>query len=108
MSMNGEENRLKFKRTFILLIQKCFLLPTTMSKISLVHMPAILDTENTRRQNWATHVLNFLIKRIKNNKNEEKYSIDKCLFAFMIIYFHESKFIDITANMMPGPPWVVQ
>ncbi|KAL4316973.1 hypothetical protein AHAS_Ahas15G0338600 [Arachis hypogaea] len=83
MSLDGEENRLKFTRIFILLIQNCFLLPTTMSKVSLIHMSTIFDTENTRGQNWATHVLNFLIKGLKSHKNEEKYSIDKFLFTLM-------------------------
>ncbi|KAL4276576.1 hypothetical protein AHAS_Ahas20G0221000 [Arachis hypogaea] len=38
MSVDGHENQLKFKRTFILFIQKCFLLSTTISKIFSVHM----------------------------------------------------------------------
>ncbi|KAL4286205.1 hypothetical protein AHAS_Ahas19G0062900 [Arachis hypogaea] len=73
MSMDREKNRLKFKRTFILFIQKCFLLPTTMSKVSPIHMPATLDTKNTRGRNRTTHVMNFIIKGIKSHKNKGKY-----------------------------------
>ncbi|KAL4356940.1 hypothetical protein AHAS_Ahas09G0136900 [Arachis hypogaea] len=47
INLEGDENQLKFKRTFILFIQKCFLLPTIARKIFSVHMPAILDPDNT-------------------------------------------------------------
>ncbi|KAL4338306.1 hypothetical protein AHAS_Ahas12G0197000 [Arachis hypogaea] len=106
MSMDGEENMLKFKRTFIFFIQKCFLLPTIMSKVYPIYMLAILNTENTQGRNWVTHVLNFLIKGIKSHKNKEKYSIDGCLFALIIVYFHEHKFVDTTSSTTPRPPWV--
>ncbi|KAL4394657.1 hypothetical protein AHAS_Ahas02G0173900 [Arachis hypogaea] len=71
MSVDGEENNLKFMKMFILFIQNCFLLPTTMSKISPIHMSIIFDIENTRGRNWATHVPNFLIKGIKSRKNKK-------------------------------------
>ncbi|RYQ99166.1 hypothetical protein Ahy_B07g087055 [Arachis hypogaea] len=45
MSVEGEENLLKFKRTFVVFIQKCFSLPTTVSTISSVHKPPVLHVE---------------------------------------------------------------
>ncbi|KAL4321738.1 hypothetical protein AHAS_Ahas14G0140500 [Arachis hypogaea] len=65
MSVEREENLLKFKTTFIIFIQKCFLLPTTVSTVSPVHKPHALYVETVRQWNWASHVLSFLIKRIK-------------------------------------------
>ncbi|KAL4398609.1 hypothetical protein AHAS_Ahas01G0309000 [Arachis hypogaea] len=41
MSVEGEENLLKFKTTFVVFVQNCFLLPTTVSTVSPVHKPSI-------------------------------------------------------------------
>ncbi|RYR25898.1 hypothetical protein Ahy_B02g059925 [Arachis hypogaea] len=45
MSLDEDENQLKFKRTFILFIQKCFLLPTIINKIFSVYTPAIFHVD---------------------------------------------------------------
>ncbi|KAL4390097.1 hypothetical protein AHAS_Ahas03G0111000 [Arachis hypogaea] len=45
MSLDENENQLKFKRIFILFIQKCFLLPTTINKIYSVHILEILHVD---------------------------------------------------------------
>ncbi|KAL4398045.1 hypothetical protein AHAS_Ahas01G0252600 [Arachis hypogaea] len=45
MSVEGDENLLKFKMTFILFVQKCFLLSTTTSTVSLVQKPPLLHVE---------------------------------------------------------------
>ncbi|MED6207045.1 hypothetical protein PIB30_032161, partial [Stylosanthes scabra] len=57
IKVDGEENRTKFKRAFILVIQK-----------------------------------SFLLKGIETYKSSNKKSVDGCLYALMIIYFHESRF----------------
>ncbi|XLT36953.1 hypothetical protein S245_067720, partial [Arachis hypogaea] len=41
MSVEGEKNRQKFRRTFVVFIQKCFLLRTTVSMASAIHKPPI-------------------------------------------------------------------
>ncbi|RYR25072.1 hypothetical protein Ahy_B02g058705 [Arachis hypogaea] len=46
MRVEGEENRKKFKRTFVVFIQKCFLLPTTISVASPIHKPPIFHVDN--------------------------------------------------------------
>ncbi|RYR49050.1 hypothetical protein Ahy_A07g035335 [Arachis hypogaea] len=85
MNVEGEENRKKFKRTFVVFIQKCFLLPTTVSVASPIHKPPIFH-------DWAKHVLNFLMKGVENKRNGKKQSVDGCVFVLMLIYFHETKF----------------
>ncbi|QHO38403.1 uncharacterized protein DS421_4g120040 [Arachis hypogaea] len=106
MNVDEKESRLKFKRTFMLYIQMCFLLPTTINKISSVHMPPILHVDTIREQNWSGHVLNFLIKRIREHTLEKKYAVNGNLFALMIVYFHEFTHKNKSVHTIPGPPWV--
>ncbi|KAL4300800.1 hypothetical protein AHAS_Ahas17G0237100 [Arachis hypogaea] len=79
MSVEGEENRKKFKRTFVVFIQKCFLLPMTVSTASPIHKPHALCVDNIRQWDWATHVLSFLRKGIEARKLGKKQSIDGCV-----------------------------
>ncbi|KAL4364902.1 hypothetical protein AHAS_Ahas07G0052500 [Arachis hypogaea] len=57
MNVDGKENRMKFKRTFILYIHMSFLLPKTVNKISPVHMLTILHEDAIRQRNWVAHML---------------------------------------------------
>ncbi|RYQ91600.1 hypothetical protein Ahy_B09g097553 [Arachis hypogaea] len=68
----GEENRKKFKRTFVVFIKKCFLLPTTVSVASPIHKPPIFHVENIPEWDWAKHVLNFLMKGVENKRKGRK------------------------------------
>ncbi|QHN81910.1 uncharacterized protein DS421_20g691060 [Arachis hypogaea] len=49
MSVKGEKNLLKFKTTFLVFVQKCFLLPTIVSIVSPVHKTHILHVETIRQ-----------------------------------------------------------
>ncbi|RYQ95913.1 hypothetical protein Ahy_B08g091297 [Arachis hypogaea] len=55
-----------------------FLLPTTINKVSPVHMAPIF-----RLDNITDHVFNFIIKCITNYRLKKKKSIDGCLYALM-------------------------
>ncbi|XLT65193.1 hypothetical protein HN873_021632, partial [Arachis hypogaea] len=46
MSIEGEENQKKFKKTFVVFIQKCFFLLTTVSVASSIHKPSIFHVDN--------------------------------------------------------------
>ncbi|RYR33232.1 hypothetical protein Ahy_A10g047790 isoform A [Arachis hypogaea] len=46
IGVDNNQHRLMFKRIFILYIQMAFLLPTTMNKVSLVHMAPIFRLDN--------------------------------------------------------------
>ncbi|XP_020967474.1 uncharacterized protein LOC110266798 [Arachis ipaensis] len=106
MSVEGEENQKKFKRTFVVFIQKYFLLPTTVSVASPIHKPPIFHVDNIREWDWAKHVLNFLMKGVENKREGNKQFVDGCVFVLMLIYFHETKFPRPFAPDAPPAPWV--
>ncbi|KAL4343353.1 hypothetical protein AHAS_Ahas11G0069900 [Arachis hypogaea] len=54
----------------------------------------------------AAHVLNFLINGIRVHKLENKFAIDGCLFALMIVYFYESTYKNRPVDRTLGPPWM--
>ncbi|KAL4350198.1 hypothetical protein AHAS_Ahas10G0118000 [Arachis hypogaea] len=106
MSVDGEENRQKFWRTFFVFVQKCFLLPTMVSMASPIHKPPALHVDNIRQWDWVNHVMSFLRKGIKNMRKGKKQSVDGCVFVLMLIYFHESKFPRLDAANILKLPWV--
>ncbi|QHN97634.1 uncharacterized protein DS421_18g629070 [Arachis hypogaea] len=106
MSVEGEENRKKLQRTFIVYVHKCFLLPTTVSMASPIHKLPALHADNIRQWDWTNHVLSFLRKRIENKRKGKKQSVDGCVFVLILIYFHETKFPRLDAPDAPQPPWV--
>ncbi|QHO40711.1 uncharacterized protein DS421_5g139470 [Arachis hypogaea] len=106
MSVEGEENWKIFKRTFVIFIQKLFLLPTAVSVASPIHKPPIFHVDNIREWDWVKHVLNFLMKGVENKRKGRKQSVDDCVFVLMLIYFHETKFSRPFALDAPPAPWV--
>ncbi|QHN83146.1 uncharacterized protein DS421_20g702110 [Arachis hypogaea] len=72
MSVEGEENWRKFRRTFVVFVQKYFLLPTTVSMASPIHKPPIFHVDNIRQWDWANHMLSFLRKGIENKRKGKK------------------------------------
>ncbi|XP_020962422.1 uncharacterized protein LOC110264711 [Arachis ipaensis] len=83
-----------------------FLLPTKINKISPVHLAPIFKMDKIKEGNWGAHVLNFIIKRITDYNLKKKKSIDGCLFALMIVYFHLSKNKDKKGEERPPQPWI--
>ncbi|XP_020972893.1 uncharacterized protein LOC110269420 [Arachis ipaensis] len=77
IGVGNEEDRLMFKRIFILYIQMAFLLPTTINKISPVHLAPIFEMDTITERNWGGHVLSFIVKGAVGRKNDggkrEKY-----------------------------------
>ncbi|QHN84905.1 uncharacterized protein DS421_16g532770 [Arachis hypogaea] len=96
IGVGNEEERLMFKRIFILYIQMAFLLPTTINKISPMHL----------KRGGGGHVLTFMVKGITDYKEKKKKAIDGCLFALMIIYFHLSKNKGKKRAERPPKPWI--
>ncbi|RYQ79372.1 hypothetical protein Ahy_Scaffold6g108111 isoform B [Arachis hypogaea] len=66
IGVENEQDRLMFKRIFILYIQMAFLLPTTINKISPVYLALIFQMDKITEDNRRAHVLNFIIKGIIN------------------------------------------
>ncbi|QHO19349.1 uncharacterized protein DS421_11g328090 [Arachis hypogaea] len=106
IGVGNEEERLMFKRIFILYIQMAFLLPTTINKISHVHLAPIFEMGSITERNWGGHVLTFIVKGITDYKEKKKKAIDGCLFALMIIYFHLSKNKGKKRAERPLKPWI--
>ncbi|KAL4337681.1 hypothetical protein AHAS_Ahas12G0134500 [Arachis hypogaea] len=106
IGVDNDQDRLMFKRIFILYIQMAFLLPTTINKVSHVHLAPIFWIDNITEGNWGAHVLNFIIKGITNYHLKKKKSIDDCLYALMIVYFHITKHANKKGEAIPGLPWV--
>ncbi|QHO02172.1 uncharacterized protein DS421_13g421570 [Arachis hypogaea] len=106
IGVGSEEERLMFKRIFILYIQMAFLLPTTINKISPVHLAPIFKMDGISERNWGGHVLTFLIKGITDYQEKKKKAIDGCLFALMIIYFHLSENKGKKRAERPPKPWI--
>ncbi|QHO08944.1 uncharacterized protein DS421_14g477030 [Arachis hypogaea] len=106
IGVGNEEDRLMFKRIFILYIQMAFLLPTTIKKILPVHLAPIFEMDSITERNWGGHVLTFIVKGITDYKEKKKKAIDGCLFALMIIYFHLSKNKGKKRAERPPKPWI--
>ncbi|RYR47612.1 hypothetical protein Ahy_A07g033556 [Arachis hypogaea] len=103
ISVENEQDRLIFKRIFILYIQMAFLLPTTINKISPVHLAPIFKMDKITEGNWGAL---FIIKSITNFRLKKKKSIDGCIFALMIIYFQLTKNKDKKGEKNRGLPWI--
>ncbi|MED6178204.1 hypothetical protein PIB30_105369, partial [Stylosanthes scabra] len=69
-TVDSEENTRKFKRAFILFIQKAFLCATNSNPLSSKHFPTIVNVDNTREMNWARHVCSFLLDGIAEMKRK--------------------------------------
>ncbi|RYQ82888.1 hypothetical protein Ahy_B10g101472 [Arachis hypogaea] len=106
IGVDNEQDRLMFKRIFILYIQMAFLLPTTINKISPMHLAPIFKMDTIIERNWGAHVLNFIIKGVTDYNLKKKKAIDGCLFALMIVYFHLSKNKDKKRAERPPEPWI--
>ncbi|QHO13084.1 uncharacterized protein DS421_15g512520 [Arachis hypogaea] len=103
IAVDNEQDRLMFKR---INKQMAFLLPTTINKISPVHLAPIFEMDTITERNWGGHVLSFIIKGVTDYKLKKKKAIDGCLFALMIIYFHLSKNKDKKRAERPPEPWI--
>ncbi|MED6128788.1 hypothetical protein PIB30_101325 [Stylosanthes scabra] len=101
-----EDNRKLFKRAFLLYVQKCFLLPTSAPNVTPRALPMLFNLENTRNQNWALHVHNFLLEEVKKAKTNNTKSVSGCCYAMLIIYFHETNFGKNSRNPLVQPPWI--
>ncbi|MED6188404.1 hypothetical protein PIB30_085627 [Stylosanthes scabra] len=104
--VHTEENRILFKRAFLLYIQKCFHLLTSALNVTPRALPTIFDLENTRNKNWALHVHNFLLEEIEKAKKNSTKSVSGCCYSLMVIYFHETHFGKNSRDAAAQPPWI--
>ncbi|MED6210379.1 hypothetical protein PIB30_063574 [Stylosanthes scabra] len=104
--VDTEDNRKRFMRAFMLWIQKVFLLPNSTSTIVSNALTTIFDLETTAKRNWALHVQNFLIQELKKAKQTNSAAIHDCVYALMIIYFHETQFGENSKEPEARKPWI--
>ncbi|MED6156856.1 hypothetical protein PIB30_018222 [Stylosanthes scabra] len=104
--VDTEDNRKRFIRAFMLWIQKVFLLPNSTSTIVPNALTTIIDLETTAKRNWALHVQNFLIQELKKAKQTNSAAIHGCVYALMIIYFHETQFGENSKEPEARKPWI--
>ncbi|MED6138829.1 hypothetical protein PIB30_078168 [Stylosanthes scabra] len=101
---NFEENARKFKKAFILNIQKTFLCSTNSTPLSPKHFPAIVNVDNPRQMNWARHMCSFLLDGITEMRRKKLKAVEGCVFALLIIYLHETHFGEDSKDDEARPP----
>ncbi|RYQ94740.1 hypothetical protein Ahy_B08g089674 [Arachis hypogaea] len=74
IGVGNEQDRLMFKRIFILYIQMAFLLPTTINKISPMHLAPIFEMDTITERNWGGHVLSFIVKETTDSDSSTSES----------------------------------
>ncbi|MED6155763.1 hypothetical protein PIB30_007999 [Stylosanthes scabra] len=103
---NSEGNTRKFKRAFIVYVQKVFLCANNNMPLSPKHFPPIVDVDNTREMNWARHVCSFLLEGITEMRRRNLKGVEGCVFALLIIYMHETHFEKDSKHEKARPPWI--
>ncbi|MED6118118.1 hypothetical protein PIB30_000100 [Stylosanthes scabra] len=106
MLLDTEDNQKLFMRAFILFIQKVFLLPNSTTTIVLNALTTIFDLETTSKRNWALHVHDFLIQELKKAKQTNSAAIHGCVYALVIIYFHETQFGENSKEPEARKSWI--
>ncbi|RYR48752.1 hypothetical protein Ahy_A07g034830 [Arachis hypogaea] len=106
IGVENEQDRLMFKRIFILYIQMAFLLLTTITKISPVHIAPIFEMEKITEGNWGAHVLNFIIKGITDYRLKRKKINRRIPLCLDDNLFPSKKNKDKKREENPELPWV--
>ncbi|RYR11089.1 hypothetical protein Ahy_B05g079570 [Arachis hypogaea] len=105
--METEQQRMTFRRYFIIVVLKMFLNPTSQQTISPWHLPPILDVSNPRRFHWPYHILNWLRAAIRKFQDENRETCGGCMFVLLVLYFHRLKHGPLHACRVPEP-WIVE
>ncbi|XLR54494.1 hypothetical protein S83_005166, partial [Arachis hypogaea] len=83
--METEQQRMRFRRYFIMVVLKMFLNPTSQQTISPWHLPPILDVSNPRRFHWPYHILKWLRDAIKKFQDENRETCGRCMFVLLCL-----------------------
>ncbi|QHO57304.1 hypothetical protein HN51_011916 [Arachis hypogaea] len=81
--METEQQRMRFRRYFIMVVFKMFLNPTSQQTISPWHLPPILDVSNPRRFHWPYHILKWLRDAIRKFQDENRETCGGCMFVLL-------------------------
>ncbi|QHO39232.1 uncharacterized protein DS421_4g127310 [Arachis hypogaea] len=105
--METEQQRMRFRRYFILVVLKMFLNLTSQQTISPWHLPPILDVSNPRRFHWPYHILKWLRDAISKFQDENRETCGGCMFVLLVLYFQRLKHGPLHACRVPEP-WIVE
>ncbi|RYQ92890.1 hypothetical protein Ahy_B09g099132 [Arachis hypogaea] len=111
--METEQQRMTFRRYFILIVLKMFFNPTSQQTISPWHLPPILDVSNPRRFHWPYQILKWLRDAIRKFQDENRETCGGCMFVLLVLqinyvlYFHRLKHDPLHACRVPEP-WIVE
>ncbi|QHO42750.1 uncharacterized protein DS421_5g156920 [Arachis hypogaea] len=83
--METEQQRMRFRRYFIMVVLKMFLNPTSQQTISPWHLPPILDVSNPRRFHWPYHILKWLWDTIREFQDENRKTCGGCMFVLLCL-----------------------
>ncbi|QHN87045.1 uncharacterized protein DS421_16g551580 [Arachis hypogaea] len=100
--METEQQRMTFRRYFILVVLKMFLNPTSQQTISPWHLPPILDVSNPRRFYWPYQILKWLRDAIRKFQDENRETCGGCMFMLLRL-----KHGLLHACQVPEP-WIVE
>ncbi|QHO00105.1 uncharacterized protein DS421_13g403580 [Arachis hypogaea] len=104
-SMQFDDDRINFRRQFIMLIAKCLFFPSPKATVSSIHIRATIDVSNPRKIYWARYIYDFLIDGVLRFQDVGKKTVDGCMFALLIIYFHANKNGDLE-RYNGREPWI--
>ncbi|XP_072068396.1 uncharacterized protein [Arachis hypogaea] len=90
-AMETVDDRMEFRRHFILLVLKMFLCLTVQHVISSWHIDIILDVSDMGRYRWPLHIFNLLEQAIRKYQRRNNKSCESCIFALLILYFQKLK-----------------
>ncbi|QHN86979.1 uncharacterized protein DS421_16g550990 [Arachis hypogaea] len=105
--METEQQRMTFRRYFILIVLKMFLNPTSQKTISPWHLPPILDVSNPRRFHWPYQILKWLRDAIRKFQDENRETCGGCMFVLLVLYYHRLKHGPLHACRVPET-WIVE
>ncbi|QHO00412.1 uncharacterized protein DS421_13g406350 [Arachis hypogaea] len=104
-AMDTKDDRMEFRRHFILLMLKMFLCPTVQHVISPWHINTILDVSNPRRFHWQLHIFKSLEQAIRKYQSKNNKSCEGCMFDLLMLYFQKLKHGDLK-NCQEPQPWL--
>ncbi|RYR19360.1 hypothetical protein Ahy_B03g064124 isoform F [Arachis hypogaea] len=82
-AMETVDDRMEFRRHFILLVLKMFLCLTVQHVISSWHIDIILDVSDMGRYRWPLHIFNLLEQAIRKYQRRNNKSCESCIFALL-------------------------
>ncbi|RYR14709.1 hypothetical protein Ahy_B04g071383 [Arachis hypogaea] len=89
--MDTEDDRIEFRRHFILLVLNMFLCPTVQHVISSWHIDTILDVSDPARYRWPFHIFDSLEQAIRKYQHKKNKFCEGYMFGLLKLKHGELK-----------------